>query len=70
MINDTAMTFNAECRRNKVSIVKSPMSLPARYAGMDAEIVREKKFGEYLVRLDGELWWVRACDIDRGGAGR
>ena len=48
---------------DKVRVVDKPISLLKIHAGKIGRVVRYED-GEYLVDLDGELWWSMPYDIE------
>lgn len=48
---------------DKVRVVDKPISLLKQHAGIKGKIIK-KGFGyEWLVNLDGELWWAKGYDL-------
>ena len=48
---------------DKVRVVDDPMSLLKVHANIEGEIVKHSR-GEWLVDLNGELWWAKRFDLE------
>lgn len=48
---------------DKVQVVDKPISLLKKHAGIKGEIVKRGFGNEWLVELDGELWWAKGYDL-------
>lgn len=47
---------------DKVRVVDNPISLLKVHANIEGEIVKHSR-GEWLVNLNGELWWAKRFDL-------
>ena len=49
---------------DKVKVVDAPKSLLQIHANMEGEIVKRGFGNEWLVRINGELWWAKGYDLE------
>ena len=49
---------------DKVQVVDKPISLLQSHANMFGIVVRHGFGNEWLVKLNGELWWAKEYDIE------
>ena len=49
---------------DKVQVVDKPTSLLQKHANVKGEIVNRMPGNEWLVDLNGELWWAKGYDLE------
>ena len=48
---------------DKVKVRNEPISLLKIHANKEAEIIKKGFGNEWLVRVNGELWWAKGYDL-------
>ena len=49
---------------DKVQVVDKPISLLKQHAGIKGKIIKKGCGNEWLIRINGELWWAKGYDIE------